>query len=64
MFLLPDCGLILARSCNLVPMGTAWSTGSSPPLLLDTRAGASLYNATSYSRRPGVSSTTPETLAP
>lgn len=26
--------------------------------------GASLYSATSYSRRPGVSSTTPETRAP
>lgn len=33
------------------------------PFILAT-GGASLYKATSYSNRPGVSSTTPETRAP
>lgn len=71
--------LILARSCSFVPIGTAWSNGSSftwfdwffkwcgiPkgfPLTVEA-GGASLYRATSYSKRPGVSSTTPETRAP
>lgn len=79
------CELILARSCNFVPIGTAWSTGSSfwfrmaccclvwffkwlfrDAILAVMRpnGGASLYNATSYSKRPGVSSTTPDTRAP
>lgn len=75
--------LILALSCSFVPIGTAWSTGTSSflrwwgatvvewfrwglSLMPLTRAsgGASLYNATSYSSRPGVSSTTPDTRAP
>lgn len=58
-------------------MGTAWSTGSScesapvmnvpePGELLPADAGdrCSRYKATSYSNLPGVSSTTPLTLAP
>lgn len=78
-----------ARNCNFVPIGTAWSTGSSFGLkivccccwsccfvwffrwplsarfaLIRPMGGASLYSATSYSRRPGVSSTTPDTRAP
>lgn len=32
--------------------------------LTDAAGGASLYSATSYSKRPGVSSTTPDTRAP
>lgn len=75
------CKLMRARSWSFVPIGTAWSTGTS--LLVNawtalvlwvvflgkwplTRpsGGASLYKATSYSKRPGVSSTTPETRAP
>lgn len=60
-----ESGLIRALSCSFVPIGTAWSTGSSLfERLLIREAGASLYRATSYSRRPGVSSTTPETRAP
>lgn len=79
------CELIRARSCNFVPMGTAWSTGNSfwfiiacccfvwflrcafsdaKLELIRPMGGASLYSATSYSRRPGVSSTTPDTRAP
>lgn len=74
------CELIRARNCNLVPIGTAWSTGNSfgccfvwffrcafnvaKLALIRPMGGASLYSATSYSRRPGVSSTTPDTRAP
>jgi len=65
-----------ARSWSLVPIGTAWSTGisfggrlPSPaadgyPLWAPILVGASLYNATSYSKLPGVSSTVPDTRAP
>lgn len=75
--------LILALSCSFVPIGTAWSTGTSSFFrwwgaivvewflwglslipLTRARGGASLYKATSYSNRPGVSSTTPDTRAP
>lgn len=60
-----ESGLIRALSCSFVPIGTAWSTGSSLfERLLIRDAGASLYRATSYSKRPGVSSTTPDTRAP
>lgn len=73
-----DSVLILARIWSLVPIGTAWSTGSSFSLDTDVssssngddegppiRAAArdSLYKETSYSRRPGVSSTMPDTRA-
>ena len=67
---LPDSSFIVALSCNLVPIGTAWSTGisfcmstvSPSPPSADLGV-ASRYNATSYSKVPGDSCTTPETLA-
>ena len=70
---------MVALSCSLVPMGTAWSTGISLMALLllpvcseeesrlelelDAADAASLKRATSYSRFPGDSSTMPETRA-
>lgn len=59
--------LIRARNWSFVPIGTAWSTACvpTPPLPgSDEFPTASRYKATSYSKRPGVSSTTPETRAP
>ena len=68
--LLPDSSLIVALSWSLVPIGTAWSTGISlarstvRPLPPSSDLGdASRYRATSYSKVPGDSCTTPETLA-
>lgn len=55
-------GLIRALNWSFVPMGTAWSTAVLEPSL--TLPVASRYKATSYSSLPGVSSTTPDTLAP
>ena len=57
----PESVVIVALNCSLVPSTTAWSTGRSfdtSSLFVDSR-----YNATSYSKGPGDSSTTPETRA-
>ena len=62
-----DSVLIDALSCSLVPMGTAWSRGTWSNCWsswgLESEDPSSLYSATSYSRLPGDSSTTPDTLA-
>ena len=58
---LPESVLIVALNCNFVPRTTAWSTGRS--LEISSLFAASRYNATSYSKGPGDSSTTPETRA-
>lgn len=48
---------MLARSCSLEPMGTAWLGVRASP----ERDVTSRYRATSYSRRSGLSFTMPDT---
>jgi len=62
-FYSPELSLLIdALNWSLVPIDTAWSTGTSFSGICSSFA-ASLNKATSYSRGPGDSSTTPETLA-